>query len=348
MDSSSAKKRSQQVQSPDINGQAAVLFLYAETPVHAGTGEASSGIDLPIQRSAQTGWPIIYDSTMRGGFRRMLDNPNALFGEDDSPGRLATPDAELLFFPIVSAKGLSAWIAALSPLRYFLRRLQNFEYYLSKAALEEVAKLEQILDKVGEGPRNGEAWISDSGCKVSFSAGDQSNGYLLLEGESFAASEKKEVAQLADWFSRNAIPFSRYWPERFKTHFALLAEPAFTHYVTRKTDVRTRVKIEKGTAANSGPWSEENLPVDSILSTVLVEPDLKRQDASREGTEEEKKNSESAIDQFRNAVQLRESYPVLQLGGDQNLGRGRFRIKELAVTPIPPSQSGEDEKSEEA
>jgi len=37
----------------------ALLYLYAETPVHAGSGTSLGIVDLPIQRERTTGYPIM-------------------------------------------------------------------------------------------------------------------------------------------------------------------------------------------------------------------------------------------------------------------------------------------------
>jgi CRISPR-associated protein Cmr4 len=46
--------------------KAAMLFLYCETPVHAGTGTSLSIVDLPIQRERITGLPIVQASSLKG------------------------------------------------------------------------------------------------------------------------------------------------------------------------------------------------------------------------------------------------------------------------------------------
>ena len=36
-----------------------MLFLYVETPLHAGSGRGLGTVDLPIQRERATGYPMI-------------------------------------------------------------------------------------------------------------------------------------------------------------------------------------------------------------------------------------------------------------------------------------------------
>ena len=46
-----------------------ILFLYVETPLHAGTGRGLGAVDLPIQRDRTTGYPIIQASSVKGALR---------------------------------------------------------------------------------------------------------------------------------------------------------------------------------------------------------------------------------------------------------------------------------------
>lgn len=41
------------------------LYLYVETPLHAGVGSGLSSIDLPIQRERTTQYPMIQGSGIR-------------------------------------------------------------------------------------------------------------------------------------------------------------------------------------------------------------------------------------------------------------------------------------------
>src|SRR5437660_1291383 len=45
------------------------LYLYTETPLHAGAGSGLSSIDLPIQRERTTQYPLIQSSGVKGKLR---------------------------------------------------------------------------------------------------------------------------------------------------------------------------------------------------------------------------------------------------------------------------------------
>src|SRR5579884_1464806 len=126
-----------------ITGTASVLFLFGETLVHAGAGRMETVVDLPIQRSVQTGWPILNDSTLRGSFRRLVApaRESYFFGTGDSPGKVATPDAEALLFPVAAAAGLTAWVTCMTALRYFLRNAALFNENLDQHGKDRLAEL---------------------------------------------------------------------------------------------------------------------------------------------------------------------------------------------------------------
>ena len=46
-----------------------ILFLYTETPLHAGSGTSVGTVDLPIQRERHTDYPLIQGSGIKGGLR---------------------------------------------------------------------------------------------------------------------------------------------------------------------------------------------------------------------------------------------------------------------------------------
>lgn len=51
--------------------KAAVLFFYAETPLHPGSGTSVGAVDLPIQRERFSKHPIIHSSGSKGMFRAL-------------------------------------------------------------------------------------------------------------------------------------------------------------------------------------------------------------------------------------------------------------------------------------
>ncbi len=51
-----------------------MLYLYVETPLHAGAGSGLSNIDLPIQRERPTQYPMIQGSSIKGKLRATAED----------------------------------------------------------------------------------------------------------------------------------------------------------------------------------------------------------------------------------------------------------------------------------
>ena len=45
------------------------MFLYAESSLRVGSGEERTEIDLPVQREAATGYPLVPSSSLKGVLR---------------------------------------------------------------------------------------------------------------------------------------------------------------------------------------------------------------------------------------------------------------------------------------
>jgi len=51
---------------------AGVMFLYAETPLHAGSGASLGAVDLPLQREKHTLYPLVQASGIKGAMRELV------------------------------------------------------------------------------------------------------------------------------------------------------------------------------------------------------------------------------------------------------------------------------------
>src|SRR2546421_2217829 len=101
------------------------LYLYTETPLHAGAGSGLSSIDLPIQRERTTQYPLIQSSGIKGKLRAAFEGsrdhltaeakamvdivfgpPSTSGGGSEHAGALIAGDARLLLFPVRSLNGV--------------------------------------------------------------------------------------------------------------------------------------------------------------------------------------------------------------------------------------------------
>jgi CRISPR-associated protein Cmr4 len=61
---------------------ARMLFLYTETPLHAGSGTNVVGVDLPIQRERHTQYPMIQSSGIKGALRDVTEQVKGITSID--------------------------------------------------------------------------------------------------------------------------------------------------------------------------------------------------------------------------------------------------------------------------
>lgn len=113
------------------------LYLYTETPLHAGVGSGLSSIDLPIQRERATQYPMIQGSGIKGKLRASLEESHnslvdIVFGPpssngtgSDHAGALVTGDARILLFPVRSLNGVFAYTTSYDVLSRFRRDIER-------------------------------------------------------------------------------------------------------------------------------------------------------------------------------------------------------------------------------
>ncbi|MBI4749715.1 MAG: type III-B CRISPR module RAMP protein Cmr4 [Acidobacteria bacterium] len=297
-----------------------MLYLYVETPLHAGSGSSVGVIDLPIQRERVTGYPLVQSSGVKGKLRAEarealknkeetdIDEKIALvFGpESDSAqehaGALSPGDARLLLFPVRSLVGVFAWTTSRNVLARFKRDLE--------AAGK---KVDWDLTNL---PDNGNAWTVD---QISAVAG----GKVVLEEFAFTAATHADVKIISDWIAENVFPGSAeytYFQEKVRTNLVILPEDAFRDFAQFATEVITRIKIdqETKTVARGALWTEEHLPSDTVLYSPL------HTTRPRKIKENKIRTLQSAGDVLQFVRDL--GLERIQLGGDETVGRGIVRL----------------------
>jgi CRISPR-associated protein Cmr4 len=276
-----------------------IYYLHALSALHAGTGQGSGVIDLPIAREKSTGLPVVPGSSVKGVLREELEgrgaNPNAqehqaLFGPKtdkayEHAGALAFGDARLLCLPVRSLSGTFAWATSPMVLRRYLRDLQ-MENPPAIPALEE-----------------GEAEACP-GSKLL-----DGKNRLFLEDLDLQA-DKTKTAQ--DWAEKiGQAVFDANWQTLFTERFAILSDAEFDFLAETATEITARIRLDDTrTVAKGGLWYEESLPAETLLWGVAA------CDRSRFG----------AIKQ--SGEELLKHLPAearLQIGGKASVGRGQAR-----------------------
>ncbi len=264
-----------------------LLFLYALSPVHPGAGTGAGAVDLPVQREAGTGLPMIQHSGLKGALRadatdRSLDTAQigTVFGPppgagSPAAGALGVSDARLLLLPVRAPHGPFAWVTSPWVLQRLARDLRTLGG--DGTALPAIGAI---------GPES--AWVSRL-CPLCMPAGNGRERLVLgPDGEIYAAERRAEVDELACWLSARVMPQNdAAWayfrkllcePEdgggQKRSHLVLVSDEAFAHWCRQALDVRTRVQLDgDARTVAQGPWVEEYLPAESLLYAILVARD---------------------------------------------------------------------------
>lgn len=293
-----------------------VLYIYAETPLHPGSGTELGTIDLPIQREKHTGFPMIQGSGLKGVLREAAESkPNNkeyvkwVFGPEEAAehaGALAVGDARILLFPVRSLKGIFAWITC--PLA--------------------LNRLKKDLSAVG---LNASSWqvpapAAENRCCVQNNSAvviDSKN--VVLEEYTFEAQSDQAVDSLGGWLAGAVLPQEgeyQFWREKLKNSLVVLPDDAFTDFVKYHTMVVTRTKIDNATkTVQSGAlWSEEHLPPETILYAPLFAS--KARHDGNGAKPPEKLNEAKGVLEWLRGLEL----GYVRLGGDETVGRGLARV----------------------
>lgn len=320
------------------------LFLLCETPLHAGSGDDLGMVDLPIQRERHTSFPKIESSSLKGALREAFETKvnsqkfenwddddvkiHRFFGYDDgslksdgdeSPKRkleakfkdaseyagcLAFTDARILLFPVKSMKGVFAWITC-------QQVLNKFSSDLAIAGCTAFSSLNDAINAAKDLPNGGCLVSSNSVCISS---------NVVLEEYAFAATVKEELKELATELADTIFAHDSlaYWRGLLKTNLVLLSDDDFRDFVNQSTEVITRTKInnETGTVQDGALFTEEYLPTDSVMYSLVM--------SSKEYGKKASATDEESMSFFSEKLP-----PIFQLGGNATIGKGLLRTRLL-------------------
>ena len=286
-----------------------LLYLYCETPLHAGSGSDLGIVDLPIQRERHTGYPKIEASSLKGALREHLCRLGAgqhdemverTFGPDpDSDaantfaGCVAFTDARLLCFPVRSVAGVFTWVTCPAVLARFCE--------------------DAGLAKVNLYPNHNEAFVDGDELTV---AGNK----IVLEEYAFTRKkdESKALVKVAGDIAKQVYPQGGALHDKLAGQLTLLNDEDFAFFTEQCTEVITRVRISQvtGTVEQGALFTEEYLPAESILySQALASAEFvpKGTDARMPATK-----VMGYLDEQLGA------HPRFQLGGNATLGKGHL------------------------
>lgn len=323
----------------------ALLGIHAQTSLHAGAGTALGVVDLPIQRERHTHWPNIAGSALKGILRdayrenvaakhskkrKEADSEQELidlFGPpkaspQDFAGALSITDARLLAFPVRSFKGVFAWVSCRTALDRLRRDAKLAQFDLSLLpSTPEIAT---------------ECFLAPPGCECILTS-----GRLVLEEFDFAPApapapkDSEELGQLAAWIADNLLPTNPAFAEtrrRFATHFVLLSDDYFTHFVRHATEISARIALDydSKTVRKGALFYQEFLPAESLLYSLSLMNRSRSVSATGNangngnGNGHSSKHARDLHIQWSDCVN---QSPFLQIGGDETTGKGLCAVR---------------------
>lgn len=275
-----------------------VLYLYAETPLHAGTGAGLGAVDLPIQREKHTNFPIIQASGVKGALRdtaeinlnndeliqRIFGGASGSDGETHA-GAISPSDARILCFPVRALSGVFVWVTSPTVLSRYQRETQ----------LTGLPELSDISDPL----------VSSNACLVG-------RDQLILEEFTYTASVSDSAQHWANHLAARLFPEGSYWHQRLQSYFVILPDNEFRDFARYSTEIVTRIHIddEKKIVKDGQLFTQELLPADSLLYSVLRVTDSRS---------EQTMNADTVLETVANAIGQR-----IQIGADETVGRGRM------------------------
>lgn len=275
----------------------ALLGLLTETSLHAGAGQSAGVIDLPIQREAHTGWPVVFGSGVKGALRaaaEMTGKPwiNSVFGPttanaSDNAGALLVGDARLLLLPVRSLTSHFRWVTCPALLR-------RFQADGARLGLPVAFAVQDLDDKA-------KALVA------------QGNGPLFLEEFRFTQQQTDldtVIAAIAPLLGANA-------DKLLKEQLVIVHDDLFAHLARYATPVNAHVCLDNATkTVKTGMlWYEETLPPETLLYVAL---------AARDSRVKSEVKAAAAI--LAHITEDLFAKPYLQLGGNETVGMGWCKV----------------------
>jgi CRISPR-associated protein Cmr4 len=274
----------------------AIVGMYCETPLHAGSGQAVGVVDLPVQREKTTNWPTIQASGLKGAFRNSHEDAegphtNDIFGSDksgDQAGAVSIGDARLLLFPVRSSCAPFLWVTCPA----ILRKLKRDGKIVKK---EYTWAIPEIQDDKFLGLNGDNKGVIFEDLMLS-NAGKIEPGIL----ESI-----KELVPGDDFYNTSAL----------EKYLCLVSDASFSMLAETGTEVQARIVLNDTTKTSANLWYQELVPSNTVFYTVISMADARRE------KEEERKSAALLMESLKDTLK-----EYVQIGGDETLGRGWTRL----------------------
>jgi CRISPR-associated protein Cmr4 len=254
-------------------------------------------LDLPVQREAATGYPVIWGQSLKGALRQAAGKAawvDAVFGsaierrdEDGgtAAGNLAVGDAQLVAMPVPTLRHTFAWLTSDIALGRLARKYRRL-------GLEAPAVPRMASD---EGAASSRAWTE--------TAREVLGPCLVPLGLEVNVPLETWAARLAeDVLGWDAVfaPFAA----KLREDLVLVGSEIAPVLLRECTEQAVRVQLSDKKSVKNGPFYSEYLPAETIMAASLT------------------LGGDADTDANRTALYGLLDKQLRQIGGDETLGKG--------------------------
>lgn len=278
-----------------------LLYLYAESPVHAGAADSLDVLDLPVQREAATGYPVIWGQSLKGALRQAASEAGGRWNENrvklifgsavgdssdeggTTPGLLNVGDAQLVAMPVPTLRRTFAWASSAIALGRLARK------YASLGS--EVPAIPVVASDRGAAADAVWTIANDEvlgPCLVSLFEDDLVRAWAL---------------RLASDTLGEDPPFAPF-AQKLKEDLLVVGSDIIGTLLRECTEQAVRVQLDSFKTVENGPFYSEYLPAETILAASL----LLRGSADTQ-------DNRDALGELLHGT-------LLRIGGDETLGKG--------------------------
>lgn len=318
-----------------------LLYLYAESPVHAGGADSLGMIDLPVQREAATGYPVIWGQSLKGALRQAAEESRDWASEDvhrvfgspvREPGQPDTDDAGKTADGKTTAGNLRVGDAQLVAMPVPTLR-KTFAWATSEIALGRLARKYHALGRAAgtiptvPTPREGFGVAAHADWTTSTKRKGEVLGPYVVPVEKPASDDLRAWADLlaADAVGGGAglSPFAA----KLREDLLLVSGEIMPSLLRECTEQNVRVQLSAEKTVANGPFYSEYLPAETILAASLNVHDHRPPDRSGANRDGEPDYDKHILDELLHDK-------LIQIGGDETLGKGLVWAR-LVAADVP-------------
>ena len=281
------------LRTPTTYTLADAVLIRVLSNVHVGVGYSGELVDLPIQRD-EFGFPAIFSSSIKGAlktsllyafmntlgsYRKAKYAVNALLGPDPEEGEsfessIAILDAYLLAIPTRSLRGIYAYVTSPTLLKRFLERIELCSKFIKvqgESSLNNFKKIQGTLEKlINEAKDVGvdEALCVGECSEVVIEQPEPFKGKVLLIEEFLLHIKTPSVGEMNEKNNLSGILNILGIDKPLLILHDDIAGDVINRSLIRIT--RIRLRRDTKTVERGGLWTEEYVPIKTVLHTVFL------------------------------------------------------------------------------